>query len=129
MLSVQKRRVTTAAHAATLGKNKERTPGNVSEASRQLADASSELARALEEISDYKMMTDSLEAERNFYYNKLRKIEILTKNIRTQFDRNDEAAMEVQQVGVLDVVTQVQAILYMTEQGFEVQEDIDPESF
>lgn len=122
-LSVQKRRVASSSLPAT-----SYSESRPSEQAR-LAEISEELARAREEVKEYKIMTDTLETERNFYFNKLREIEILSRSIQAQHDREDATAKQVQLLGVLDVLEQIQGILYSTEKGFEVQDCADAESF
>lgn len=80
--------------------------------------ASRETARAREEAAELRIQAESLETERNFYFNKLREIEILTQNIQDTGPDPEVAAL----------MDQVQVILYSTEKGFEVH-DGDAESF
>lgn len=80
--------------------------------------AAQELARVREEAAEIRIQAESLETERNFYFNKLREIEILTQTIQ-------EAGSEPEVVALVD---RVQAILYSTEKGFEIH-DGDAESF
>lgn len=96
---------------------------------QRLSELASELSHAREELNEYRVLTDSLETERNFYFNKLREIEILTQNIQDHSTRDDAAAKHIKQMSVLDLVEQIQAILYTTEKGFEVQDDTDAVSF
>lgn len=99
------------------------------ETARQLVEMARELENASDELGEAKILIDSLETERNFYFNKLREIEILTQNIQDLYSRDDETANEVKQMSVLDIMAQVQEILYLTEKGFEVQSSIDAELF
>ncbi|KAI9496649.1 calponin homology domain-containing protein [Zychaea mexicana] len=66
------------------------------------------------QISELKMTVDGLEKERDFYFGKLRDIEIL---VQEELD-----AAEQQQPGhvELPIMKEIQAILYSTEEGFEV---------
>ncbi|KAI9289383.1 calponin homology domain-containing protein [Umbelopsis sp. AD052] len=66
------------------------------------------------QIAELKVTVDGLEKERDFYFGKLRDIEIL---IQEQLETN--AAMEEPQEDP-GVLKDIQAILYNTEEGFEV---------
>lgn len=73
------------------------------------------------------MTVDGLEKERDFYFGKLREIEIL---VQEQLDLVDG------QVDDNDCLKVIQSILYRTEEGFEVppeelqdEEDYDDETF
>lgn len=73
--------------------------------------------------AELQTMTDSvqgLEKERDFYFNKLREIEILIQQV---LDANPEAA--TLEGGIL---TQIQEAMYSTEEGFEVPNQDDPSS-
>ncbi|ORX58071.1 hypothetical protein DM01DRAFT_1283487 [Hesseltinella vesiculosa] len=67
------------------------------------------------QLAELKLTVDGLEKERDFYFGKLRDIEIL---VQEQVD----TAIEEQRDGEPEVVIlkEVQAILYSTEDGFEV---------
>ncbi|KAI8099974.1 microtubule binding protein [Halteromyces radiatus] len=66
------------------------------------------------QIAELKLTVDGLEKERDFYFNKLREIEIL---VQDQVDAADAEQVEDQEVVVLK---EIQTILYSTEDGFEV---------
>ena len=100
-------------------------PGNFEQ---QLLQKCEEVERLTKDVETCQGVAESLQIERNFYYNKLREMEILMKNIQLQYTRDDAVAQQVKDMCVLDVVEQVQEILYMTEKGFEVQ-DSDAASF
>lgn len=139
-ISVQKRRVVLGGPGGSVGAfggssgagigtgagSRNITP---TETARQLAEMARELENACDELGEAKILIDSLETERNFYFNKLREIEILTQNIQDQYNKDDETAMDVKLMSVLDVIGQIQEILYLTEKGFEVQDSIDAELF
>lgn len=72
-----------------------------------------------QEIAVLKESVASLEREREFYYGKLRDIELL---IQHAIDEDPE--IEKQEDGI---VKQIQAVLYTTEEGFEIpaEEELD----
>ncbi|KAH8547876.1 calponin homology domain-containing protein [Umbelopsis sp. PMI_123] len=70
------------------------------------------------QIAELKVTVDGLEKERDFYFGKLRDIEIL---IQEQLEVN-AAAEEPQDTSILK---EIQAILYNTEEGFEVPPEGD----
>lgn len=79
-----------------------------------------QLEEANAELDEYKVALDTLETERNFYFNKLREIEILTETT------NDLLKDETQEHPSLkDILIKIQEILYNTEEGFQVPEDIE----
>lgn len=80
-----------------------------------------QLANALAEIDEYRVASETLETERNFYFNKLREIEILVQNIGDLVEKND--IDKLKELTVMDLTRQVQSILYSTEEGFQVMED------
>lgn len=119
-ISVQKRRVVSSG-SATLTSALKMAPSN-----NKVAELTQELEQARDQLAEAKISVDSLETERNFYFNKLREIEIVTQNIQGEFDKPDS---EIGQLLVLEVVNQVQEILYQTQKGFEVQDAMDTELF
>ncbi|KAI8338492.1 calponin homology domain-containing protein [Chlamydoabsidia padenii] len=66
------------------------------------------------QIAELKLTVDGLEKERDFYFGKLRDIEIL---VQEQVDAADAEQVEDQETLVLK---EIQTILYSTEDGFEV---------
>jgi RP/EB family microtubule-associated protein len=64
------------------------------------------------ELSTLKNTVGDLERERDFYYNKLRDIELLVQQACEQTPELEEDAL----------VKDIQAILYSTEEGFEIPE-------
>jgi RP/EB family microtubule-associated protein len=80
------------------------------------------------QITELKVTVDGLEKERDFYFGKLREIEIL---VQEQLDITTEDNDDVH------CIKDIQAILYRTEEGFEVppegEEDVhdsyDDETF
>ncbi|CAM9019690.1 unnamed protein product [Wickerhamomyces anomalus] len=79
------------------------------------------LAESENELLEYKTAVDALETERNFYFNKLREIEILTES--TSDLLKDESTVE-QHPSLKEILLKVQEILYTTEEGFQVPDDI-----
>ncbi|KAG4102611.1 microtubule binding protein [Neocallimastix lanati (nom. inval.)] len=67
-----------------------------------------------EEIEELKLNVDGLEKERNFYFGKLREIEIL---VQTQLENETESNE------YSSVLKDIQTILYSTEEGFEIPEN------
>lgn len=89
-----------------------------------------QLEQAKTEISDSRVNVETLETERNFYFNKLREIEILTQNIETAFDKDDASSKEIQKMPIQELVKQVQEILWQKDTGFESNTDeMDAEFF
>ncbi|EDK36425.2 hypothetical protein PGUG_00523 [Meyerozyma guilliermondii ATCC 6260] len=80
--------------------------------SQELANKSHELEATLEELKDYKISVTSLQAERNFYFNKLREIEVLCETAK-----NSDT-----QTPTSELIAEIQAILYKTEEGFEAED-------
>lgn len=108
--------------------------GTITKLNKELEDSNNQIHNLQEELQEYKVLVDSLETERNFYFNKLREIEILTQNI---LDNNDESSefqsdlnSQISKLSVVDFTKQIQSILYTTEEGFDDNGDnIDAESF
>ncbi|CCH40727.1 Microtubule-associated protein RP/EB family member 1 [Wickerhamomyces ciferrii] len=67
-------------------------------------------------LNEASMLADSLESERNFYFNKLREIEILTENTS---DFIGDAPIE-QHPSLKETLLKIQEILYNTEEGFQL---------
>ncbi|KAG8999904.1 hypothetical protein FRB94_005794 [Tulasnella sp. JGI-2019a] len=70
-------------------------------------------AKLHEELKQHKEDIEALEMERNFYFNKLRDIEIL---VQTHMDGEDKPEGDIR---TEEVLKNIQAILYKTEDGFE----------
>jgi len=77
-----------------------------------------EIENLTTQLEEFKLSMEGLEKERDFYFNKLRDIEIL---IGARVDSKDGKVSESE----MENLKQVQAILYSTEEGFEVPE-LDP---
>ncbi|KAG2198633.1 hypothetical protein INT46_006410 [Mucor plumbeus] len=77
------------------------------------------------QVTDLKVTVDGLEKERDFYFGKLREIEIL---VQEQLEVSQGGADETDR----DCIKEIQGILYRTEEGFEVPpegEDEDEEQY
>ncbi|ODV77642.1 uncharacterized protein CANTADRAFT_55471 [Suhomyces tanzawaensis NRRL Y-17324] len=93
---------------------------------KELSEAMSEVGQLNEELQEYKLSAETLETERNFYFNKLREIEILVQNINDLIDANNFA--QLKELTVVDLNKKIQTILYSTEEGFQttpIEDDID----
>ncbi|KAK4049637.1 microtubule integrity protein mal3 [Microbotryomycetes sp. JL221] len=71
------------------------------------------------QMEEMRVSVDGLEKERDFYFNKLREIEIL---IGARLETEDETMTETEK----NLLLEIQQILYSTEEGFEVP-DVDDE--
>jgi len=71
-----------------------------------------------EEIEELKLNVDGLEKERNFYFGKLREIEILVQTHMENEAENQECS---------SVLRDIQTILYSTEEGFEIPDNGEAE--
>lgn len=73
------------------------------------------------QITQLQVTVDGLEKERDFYFGKLRDIEVLIQSRAGESEADDGP--------VSSLCKEVQSILYSTEEGFEVpQENQDPSS-
>lgn len=110
--SAPRRVVSAGSVTSTGGQNSGRSTPIYSNgvAALELAAKSHELDVTIEELKDYKILVTSLQAERNFYFNKLREIEVLCEGLK-----GNEGASA-------DLVAQIQAILYKTEEGFQTED-------
>lgn len=109
-----------------LGANGAATGAGTGASAREVADLREQLELATKESAELRKLCDSLETERNFYFNKLRNIEILTQNIlETPADVDTSS---VASLTVAEVMKQVQLILYRVDDGFQLNE-VDDESF
>ncbi|KAG1142439.1 hypothetical protein G6F37_008341 [Rhizopus arrhizus] len=71
------------------------------------------------QITELKVTVDGLEKERDFYFGKLREIEILVQEQLEIAKQNEHRSEEI------DCIKEIQAILYRTEEGFEVPPEDD----
>jgi RP/EB family microtubule-associated protein len=94
------------------------------------------------QIAELKLTVDGLEKERDFYFGKLREIEIDVQENLEQVEMTcAEAERNVEEHEAFPVLQSIQTILYSTEEGFEVppedeeankaalEEDYDDETF
>jgi RP/EB family microtubule-associated protein len=95
------------------------------------------------QIAELKLTVDGLEKERDFYFGKLREIEIDVQENLEQVEMTcAETERNVEEHEAFPVLQSIQTILYSTEEGFEVppedeeankaaalEEDYDDETF
>lgn len=76
-----------------------------------------------------KLSVDSLERERDFYFGKLRDVEVLVQERLADLVRSDDGAETVddKDMAEVDTLKQVQTVLYTTEEGFELPDVEDEE--
>lgn len=75
------------------------------------------------EIDEMKVSVDSLERERDFYFRKLRDVEVLVQERLADVARNAEATDGDNERGDAseeEMLKQIQTVLYATEEGFEL---------
>ncbi|KAI8865314.1 hypothetical protein GQ42DRAFT_129639 [Ramicandelaber brevisporus] len=72
----------------------------------------SQINSLTEQNTKLKVTVDSLERERDFYFNKLREVEVFTQSLQAS-----EGSIEA------ELVAQIQAILYSTADGFDQPQD------
>ncbi|KAI7858504.1 calponin homology domain-containing protein [Circinella umbellata] len=127
-------RATTGARRTAGVRNTSRTAtgGRVSAGSGGSDQSASMIIELNKQISELKMTVDGLEKERDFYFGKLRDIEILVQEELDAAEQQEPGHVE------LPVMKEIQAILYSTEEGFEVppedeipgeHDDYDDETF
>ncbi|KAI9487799.1 MAG: calponin homology domain-containing protein [Benjaminiella poitrasii] len=73
------------------------------------------------QIAELKLTVDGLEKERDFYFGKLREIEIVVQENLEQLEMDcAETERNLEEHETFPVLQGIQAILYSTEEGFEV---------
>lgn len=100
---------------------------------KDLEQSQLELGEISQELNEYKDAAEGLETERNFYFSKLRDIEILSQAITDQLSEEAEKQHQQQLSGgelssdvlsnnqsLIEFVEKIQDILYSTEEGFQV---------
>lgn len=96
----------------------------------KMAELMAQLEQSRTEISENKVYIETLETERNFYFNKLREIEIMTQNIEDAFLKDDSTSKQIQEMPIRDLVKEIQDILWQKASGFENNmEESDGEFF
>ena len=76
------------------------------------------------QMAEMRVTVDGLEKERDFYFQKLRDIEVLVQQLLDEEAQHDADGQP--NPGVVDVLTQIQQILYSTEEGFEIDTNAAP---
>ena len=99
-----------------------RVPG--ARTSANAGGVSTEALQALTaQMEEMKVSVDSLEKERDFYFGKLRDIELLVQERLGSGEEDAETEQEGLATGLEEeTLKQIQAVLYSTEEGFEVPE-------
>ncbi|CAO1616803.1 unnamed protein product [Sympodiomycopsis kandeliae] len=93
-------------------------------APQQAASVPQEALHALtEQMDEMKLSVDTLEKERDFYFSKLRDIEVLINERLALVETGEPLPEDAEPEAA--VLKQVQAILYSTEEGFELPEGAD----
>ncbi|ODV84920.1 hypothetical protein CANARDRAFT_28657, partial [[Candida] arabinofermentans NRRL YB-2248] len=91
-----------------------------SQTNEELIKVTNELKATKDQLVEFQQVHENLETERNFYFNKLRDIEILSQNLNERLQ-----ADETVEVSLGDFIAHVQEILYSTAEGFQVPEQQD----
>ncbi|KAK4050407.1 microtubule integrity protein mal3 [Microbotryomycetes sp. JL201] len=108
------RRSGPAAGSARTGSGVGVRPSNASSSNNDAA-----VQQLTSQMEEMRVSVDGLEKERDFYFNKLREIEIL---IGARLETEDETMTETEK----NLLLEIQQILYSTEEGFEVP-DVEEE--
>lgn len=78
------------------------------------------------EIDDMKVSVDSLERERDFYFGKLRDVEVLVQErLAALVPADDAAPADAANAAEVDTLKQIQGVLYQTEEGFELPDAME----
>ncbi|WFD20204.1 microtubule integrity protein mal3 [Malassezia caprae] len=82
------------------------------------------------EIDEMKVSVDSLERERDFYFGKLRDVEVIVQERLAEILRPTEDGEELvdpNYASESDLLKQIQSVLYHTEEGFELPDAAETE--
>ncbi|RLV90795.1 Protein BIM1 [Spathaspora sp. JA1] len=82
----------------------------------ELEESLQEINQLRNEIQDNRISTESLQTERNFYYNKLQDIEMIVQHILDAKEHGQ--SYEFAELDIFKLSHQIQTILYATEEGF-----------
>jgi len=80
------------------------------------------------EIDEMKVSVDSLERERDFYFAKLRDVEVIVQERLAEVIRpteDGEELMDPSYASEADLLKQIQSVLYQTEEGFELPDAVE----
>ncbi|ONH69904.1 Protein BIM1 [Cyberlindnera fabianii] len=91
------------------------------ELEQELHATKEQLTIADTELEEYRVAVEALETERNFYFNKLREIEILTET--TSELLKEAPANNEEQPTLKEILLKIQEVLYSTEEGFQVPDE------
>ncbi|CAG0900225.1 unnamed protein product [Cyprideis torosa] len=106
-------------------------PAGGSSASKQLQEDMKHLEL---QLTESRLTIEGLEKERDFYFGKLRDIEVMIQAQEDETPEGDDVPKLVtvssafQQENVSKLVTDIKSVLYATEEGFEVPAEDDPEA-
>jgi RP/EB family microtubule-associated protein len=82
------------------------------------------------QLAELKLTIDGLEKERDFYFGKLREVEIEVQEGVTQVQTGcEDAGKPFEEHEAYPILQNIQSILYSTEDGFEVPPEQEDETF
>jgi len=102
--------VSTRAAAPPLGARAPPTKAAVGPTSAEHAALQQKVTEQTEEIEDLRATVEGIENERDYYFRKLREVEILCTNLQAKLEATE--SVESAEITALQVVTDVQSILY-----------------
>lgn len=112
------RKTSVASNKRTVEKKKIQENNSLSKQNSKVEEYEKIILGLNEEIEELKLNVDGLEKERNFYFGKLREIEILVQTqIENESENNEYSS----------VLRDIQTILYSTEEGFEIPDNGEAE--
>lgn len=103
-----------------VAKRSKNVPGDRRVSSVQLTQAQGQILQLNKEVDAYRDAMAVLDRERDFYFGKLRDIEIL---VQSSQDLINEGVYSTDGAELSKFLSKVQQILYATEEGFEVAEE------